>query len=169
MALWRLYYHIVWATKDRRDLITPAMEEDLYGYLIGKGMALGAIMHAVGGTTNHVHVVSSIPPTRSIAEFVKGIKGSSAHHINHGLIRYPLTFGWQGGYGVFSLGRKQLDDAVSYVLRQKEHHAKGTLIAALEEQSPDDDPPSVWQDGEAIRQFPVKHGAHIDEGEEEDS
>jgi len=169
MALWRIYYHFVWATKERRDLIGPEMEPDLYGYIIGKGVALGAIMHAIGGTSNHIHVVSSVPPTLAVADFVKGIKGSSAHHINHGLVRYPLTFGWQGGYGVFSLGRKQLDDAVSYVLRQKEHHAQGTVIAALEEQSQDDDGPDVWQDGEAIRQFPVKQMARTDESEEENS
>ncbi len=55
MALWRLYYHFVWSTKDRRDLITPEMEPDLYGYIIGKAVALGAIVHAINGTTNHTH------------------------------------------------------------------------------------------------------------------
>lgn len=155
MALWRLYYHFVWSTKDRRDLITPEMEPDLYGYIIGKAVALGAIVHAVNGTTNHTHMVASVPPSLALSEFLKEIKGSSSHHINHGAVKYPLTFIWQGGYGVFSLSSKQLQDAITYVLNQKEHHAQGTLIPALEREERDDAPPQIWRDGVGIRRFPV--------------
>ena len=155
MALWRLYYHFVWSTKERRDLITPEMEPDLYGYIIGKAVALGAIVHAIGGIPNHTHLVASVPPTLALAEFVKGVKGSSAHHVNHGPIRYALTFGWQGGYGVFSLGRKQLDATIAYVQNQKAHHAQGTLVTALELETNDEDRPGLWQEGAAIHCFPA--------------
>ncbi|NET60965.1 MAG: IS200/IS605 family transposase, partial [Symploca sp. SIO2E6] len=30
MALWRLYYHLVWGTKERQPLITPELEPKLY-------------------------------------------------------------------------------------------------------------------------------------------
>ena len=36
MAFWRLFYHIVWATKGREPLITQELEAELYGYLRGK-------------------------------------------------------------------------------------------------------------------------------------
>jgi putative transposase len=36
MALWRLYYHIIWATKNRQPLILPESEKQLYHYIIGK-------------------------------------------------------------------------------------------------------------------------------------
>lgn len=157
MALWQLYYHFVWASKDRRDLIAPEMEPDLYGYIIGKAASLNAIVHAINGTSNHTHMVASVPPAMALAEFMKRIKGSSAHHINHGVIQYPCTFAWQGGYGVFSLGRKQLDDAIAYVLNQKAHHAQGTLIPSLEQQDQDDHRPQMWRDGAAIQHIPVQH------------
>ena len=155
MPLWRTYYHLVWATKERRPLITPAIEPVLYGYLIGKAVALGAIVHAIGGIENHIHLIVSIPPKLSIAEFVKGVKGSSAHHINYGPEKFGLTFGWQGGYGVFSLGAKQLDDAVGYVQNQKVHHRQGSLIPLLEREDDEDDRPDLWRQGEAIRQIRV--------------
>lgn len=155
MALWRLYYHFVWSTSDRRDLITLEMEPDLYGFIIGKAVALGAIVHAIDGTTNHSHMIASVPPSMALSEFVKEIKGSSSHHINHGTIKYPLTFSWQGGYGVFSLSGKQLDDAIAYVLHQKEHHAQGTLIPALEHEERDEDRPQLWRDGEGIQRYPI--------------
>jgi len=155
MALWRLYYHFIWSTSDRRDLITPEMEPDMYGFIIGKAVALGAIVHAIDGVTNHSHMIASVPPSLALSEFVKEIKGSSSHHINHGLIKYPITFSWQGGYGVFSLSSKQLDDAIAYVLHQKEHHAQGTLIPALEHEERDEDRPQLWRDGEGIQRYPI--------------
>lgn len=160
MALWRLYYHFVWSTKDRRDLITPEMEPDLYGFIIGKAVALGAIVHAIDGVTNHSHLIASVPPSMALSEFIKEIKGSSSHHINHGTVKYPLTFTWQSGYGVFSLGGKQLDDAIAYVLNQKEHHAQGTLIPALEHEEREDVPVQIWQDGAGIRRFSVPDLRH---------
>ena len=49
MALWRLYYHLIWATKERQPLITPERETEVYGYIIGKADKLGSIIHAIGG------------------------------------------------------------------------------------------------------------------------
>jgi putative transposase len=154
MALWRLFYHIVWATRDREPLINPAVEMTVYGYIIGKANALGGIPHAIGGIADHLHVVVSIPPAVAISTFVKGLKGSSAHYLNQ---RYQnnQTFGWQRGYGVFSLGQLQLEMAVEYVLRQKEHHAAGSLIASLEQEPPVDDLPAAWNNGKALADITI--------------
>ncbi len=43
MSYWRLYYHLVWATKQRLPLIQPELETKLYGYIIGKADYLGCI------------------------------------------------------------------------------------------------------------------------------
>ncbi len=143
MALWRLYYHLVWATKERQPLITPDREPQLYSYIIGKADSLDCIIHAIGGIENHVHLIASIPPNLSIANFVKRIKGSSAHHLNDNLVGSISTFSWQRGYGVFSLGGKQMKRAISYVREQKIHHAQGTMIAALECDNYENDPSTL--------------------------
>ena len=140
MAFWRLYYHIVWATKEREPLITPALESELYGYLIGKADFLESIVHDINGVEDHIHMVVSIPPKLSIADFVRHLKGSSAYHLNH-LPEAPGSFGWQRGYGVVSLGQRQLNHAVAYVRDQKEHHRLGTIIKALERTDIDKDEP----------------------------
>jgi putative transposase len=140
MALWRLYYHIVWATKKRAPLITSDIEDKFYGYLIGKANHLGCIIHAIGGIEDHIHFVVSIPPKLSIAEFVKTLKGSSAYHYNHTFGK-TQQFAWQEGYGVFSLGGKQLQKAVDYVHNQKTHHQNKTTIPLLEQETDLDKPP----------------------------
>jgi hypothetical protein len=54
-------------------------------------------------------------------------------------------FVWQAGYGVFSLGRQQLDRAVNYVNNQKNHHTNDTTISMLEIERNTDDSPEKYR------------------------
>jgi hypothetical protein len=49
MPLWRLYYHIVWSTKEREPLISSKIEAELYGHIRWKGHDIGCIIQAVNG------------------------------------------------------------------------------------------------------------------------
>ena len=139
MAYWRHYYHLVWATYQRQPVITPEVETELHGYLIGKAASFHCVTHAIGNVENHLHLVVSIVPSIAVADFVGQLKGSSSHHLNYHLPDLQHAFGWQRGYGSLTLGKKHLDDAVQYVLHQKEHHRQGTTIAALERDDDEED------------------------------
>lgn len=130
MTIWRTYYHLVWATYNRAPLITKTIEPELYRFIDAKTKSLHCLFHSIGGIEDHIHLIVSIPPKRAIADFVKQIKGSSSHHLNH--MFQNQTFAWQREYGVFSLGGKQLLGAIAYVNQQKQHHHDGTLILGLE-------------------------------------
>ena len=140
MALWRLYYHLVWTTKERQPLIDSKREARLYPYIVSKADSLNCIIHGINGTDNHIHVIASIPPKMAIAEFAKRIKGSSSHYLNQNFPN-PTKFAWQEGYAVFSLGAKQLETAIAYVENQKIHHQQKTIISILERIEHDDHPP----------------------------
>jgi len=131
MSLWRIYYHIVWTTKNRYPYITTQKEAKLYPFIINKINLLGCVTHAIGGIEDHLHLVVSIPPQLAIADFVKSVKGSSSHYLNQNFQHNP-QFAWQEGYRVFSLGSKQLQTAIDYVNNQKEHHRNQTTILSLE-------------------------------------
>jgi putative transposase len=79
---------------------------------------------------DHIHLIVSIPPKISIAEFVKNLKGGSSRHLNQTFV--SQTFEWQREYGVFTLGGKQLDEAITYVTHQKQHHTDGSIVRSLE-------------------------------------
>jgi hypothetical protein len=64
--------------------------------------------------------------------------------LNYGLVD-SFTFNWQRGYAVFSLGGKQLNQAVGYVRNQKAHHSQGTTVASLEQDTYEDNPPVPWK------------------------
>ena len=130
MPYWRLFYHVVWSTKNRLALIDPAWEKDLYGYIRGKATALECIPHAIGGMSDHLHVAISIPPKLSVATLVGKLKGASSHHINE---KYAAgSFLWQAEYGVFSFSEKALSSIVDYINNQKKHHTDHTWNSAME-------------------------------------
>ena len=131
MPYWRLFYHIVWGTKNREPLIQPGFERDLHNVIAAKASDLGAFVYAVGGREDHVHLVASVPPRISPAEFVGQVKGNSSHWINHELALQD-HFAWQSEYGIVSFGGKQLDLVVRYVKNQRQHHADKTVLSFLE-------------------------------------
>ena len=130
MSYWRLYYHVIWSTKDHRSLIDPAWEKSLYSYLGAKAQALGCIPHAINGTANHLHLVLSIPPRLAIARAIGQLKSASSHRLNG---EHPESgFAWQTEYNIFTVSEAGLERIVGYVKAQKQHHAQGTVIPGFE-------------------------------------
>ena len=135
MPFWRMYYHLVWATRNRQPLITPQVEARLFPYLVNKAAQMQVTVYAVNGWVDHVHMVVAIPPKWSVADVMKELKGASSHDINS---QTELTgvsiphFAWQGGYGALTMGENHRSVAVEYVQRQKEHHASGQTNYWLE-------------------------------------
>lgn len=83
MPYWRLYYHLIWATKGREPMLQPHLDAQLYPYLAAKAAAAGAIVYAVNGWIDHVHMVLAIPPSIAVADIVQRVKGASSHYLNH--------------------------------------------------------------------------------------
>lgn len=131
MPYWRLFYHFTWSTKQRDSLISIDFENSLHNVIAAKASALGGIVHAVGGTENHVHLAVSVPPSISLSEFIGQVKGNSSHFVNHE-IKPDYTFAWQSEYGVVSFGGKQLDIVVKYIKNQHKHHQENSIMTFLE-------------------------------------
>jgi putative transposase len=150
MSFWRNYYHLTWGTKNRSPLICPDFEQQLNNYIVKKAAELGVFVYDINGTDDHIHLVVSVPPSKSVAEVVKHLKGSSAHYVNH-VILPGVHFGWQAGYGCLTVGEKQRPIAESYVRSQKQHHSEGFTNARLERHTEEDEGPDDMQPGEGSR------------------
>ena len=131
MPFWRLYYHLVWATKDRAQVIQPEIEGRLFTYLLRKAAEMEVLVYALNAWYDHVHVVLAVPPKHAIADVVKELKGASSHYLNHE-VGLAEAFHWQRGYGAFSMGMQHLEKARLYVENQKAHHREGSANAWLE-------------------------------------
>jgi putative transposase len=140
MPYWRLYYHIVWAVKDRAPLISAEIEGTVYRLIAHKCGEQGGLAYAVNGIPDHVHVVAAVPPTVALAEFIKKLKGSSSRFIH---TEYELPFAWQSSYGAFTVSERNLTKVIDYVRHQKEHHQAGTLILRLEQVTLENNGPQI--------------------------
>jgi len=87
--------------------------------------------HAIGGIKDPVHPAVSVPPTLTTRDWIGGLKGASAHDVNHELANRKILE-WQSGYGVVSFGGKDLKWVVRYVEAQREHHSAGRTYSRLD-------------------------------------
>ncbi len=136
--------HIVFSTKERRNTIPADMHERLWSFLGGIARKNGFKAIAIGGTTNHVHALLSLPATMPLSKAVQLIKGASSKWMSD--LGHP--FAWQEGYGAFTVGVSGQADTIRYINSQKEHHRKRSFeeefVAFLAKHKIDYDPKYVW-------------------------
>ena len=116
--------HVVVSTKHRRRLIAPDIEPQLYRYVGGIIRSLDSRCLAINGVEDHVHLLISLSKKVALSEFMRQVKGSSAKWLKHQDARVFGDFGWQDGYGSFSVSRSRVPFVVDYIARQKEHHGR---------------------------------------------
>ncbi|MCP4367700.1 MAG: IS200/IS605 family transposase, partial [Deltaproteobacteria bacterium] len=82
MPYYQLFYHIVWATKNRLPLLTAQIEPTIHNYVRTKAIGLEATVFAINGIEDHVHVVASIPPKIAVSTFIGQIKAVASTKFN---------------------------------------------------------------------------------------
>jgi len=137
--------HCVFSTKNRRNLIPPEIQSDLWAFIGGIAHKNGFKALMVGGTENHAHVLLSLPATMPLAKAMQLIKGASSHWMNE---NHTKDFAWQEGYGAFTVGISQKADTVAYIRSQADHHRKRSFeeefVAFLKRHDVDYDPQYVF-------------------------
>ena len=142
-----LFYHVVFSTKNRESWIAQEYESRIWDFLGGIAKQNDVVPVKIGGTENHVHLVLRIPPTLAISGVVKLIKGGSSKWI-HETFPKLSGFGWQDGYGAFTVSKSKVPELVEYVTGQREHHRTRTFQeeyrALLEKHEIEYDERYVW-------------------------
>jgi REP element-mobilizing transposase RayT len=121
-----LHYHIVFSTKNREPWFTPANEGRIWEYLGGIAREAGMKALQVGGFNEHIHMLLALPPTIGVSKAVQLLKGGSSRWI-HEEFDDMAMFGWQDGYGAFTVGMSQISQTALYIQCQREHHRLKTF------------------------------------------
>lgn len=126
-TLVKIYLHIVFHVKDSKSLIR---EEDLptvFKYIGGVISGHGGIPLKIGGINSHVHILTTLPKTMALPDFVREIKAKSSKWIKS-VAKCYSWFMWQEGYGAFSVSPSLLTKTEKYIENQPKHHQTQTYI-----------------------------------------
>ncbi|MEN9360721.1 MAG: hypothetical protein RL095_2256 [Verrucomicrobiota bacterium] len=132
-SLSQILVHLVFSTKDRRPLLTPQIQPQIFAILAQALIQLGAHPLKVGGHLDHVHLFFNLGKQSSISNLVRDLKTDSNKWMKG---QGQLDFAWQTGYAAFSVAMQDKDKVVRYIATQAEHHGthdfKTELKAFLE-------------------------------------
>ena len=122
----KLYVHLVFAVKHREALLNEKWRDQVFSYLSGILKMRGHYPLAVGGHIDHVHLLFDYSLMELIPDLVRELKKSSTTYI---MSKKYISgqFNWQSGYGVFSVGWKEKDKMINYIMNQDEHHKTRTF------------------------------------------
>ena len=122
-STWRCKYHIVFAPKYRRQAIYGKIKADIGQILRKLCEQKGVEIIEAQACPDHIHMLVSIPPSLSVAQFVGYLKGKSSLMIfdRHANLKYKYgnRHFWCRGYYVDTVGRnaKVIEDYIKNQLQ----------------------------------------------------
>ena len=122
----KLTYHVVFSTKYRRKTITDEISERLYEYVGGIVRNINGSLIEIGGIEDHVHLLVNLSPAKSVSDSIRDIKSNASKWLNE-LPEIRARFGWQKGYGAFTVSHSQIEIVRPYIRNQREHHRTKTF------------------------------------------
>ena len=135
-------YQIVFSTKMRKKTLIAEQRKELFKYTWGILKNKKCHLYQINGIEDHIHILTHLHPSISLADLIKDIKVASSTFIKKEKI-FPNFNGWQDGYGAFTYSIKQKDVLIEYIKNQEIHHKKKTfkeeLVELLEEHNVDFD------------------------------
>ena len=118
------------------------MKEDdlprIFRYIGGVIRGMSGHAFAVGGRPDHIHILTLLPVTIGLADFVRDIKSNTTKWVKNIDPTYK-GFAWQEGYGAFSVSKSNTKAVIDYITNQEQHHRTYTAQ-------------------EEFQQFLIKHG-----------
>lgn len=131
MSKVRAIYHLVFATKERRQTITPEYRKELYAYLYGILKNNGCYVHRINGMAEHLHILFDLTPSRSLADLVRDLRQSSSVWLKSNE-HFPHFDAWCRGYYAVTIGIHDIESVTGYIIHQQEHHQSCGFIQEME-------------------------------------
>ncbi|HEY3330729.1 MAG TPA: IS200/IS605 family transposase [Capsulimonadaceae bacterium] len=143
-----VYIHLIFATKQRERMLHDGIRDEMHRYMtaiIAKRRCRAVIVNSV---EDHVHILLDLARTTALADIVEEIKGSSSRLLKSKGADLE-SFGWQTGYGAFSISPDDVDGVKRYIVNQREHHRsvsfEDEFLAALAEHGVEYDERYLWE------------------------
>jgi putative transposase len=109
--------HVIFGTAGRTSTIPPERRTEVWAYILGIGRNLKIPVIAVGGMSDHAHLLIALPPTITLSAAVQKFKANSSRFLGKG-------FQWQEGFAGYSVSASNVPATIAYIRNQEKHHAK---------------------------------------------
>ena len=117
----QILYQIVFSTKHREQTLDANNRKELYQYIWGILKNKKCHLYQIGGIEDHVHIITHLHPSVSLANLVIDIKLASSEFIKTNKL-FKNFNGWQSGYGAFTYSIEAKENLINYVKNQEQHH-----------------------------------------------
>jgi putative transposase len=142
-----VYIHVVFGTRNRKPLLTPQLHTELARYITPILKDCGSRLVTEGGMPDHVHLLIDLGRESSVSDLVREIKTKSSKWL---VRKCGSEFGWQSGYGVFSISVSLLPKVEGYIQNQERHHRAKSFqeeyVEMLEAAGVKYDPKYLWRE-----------------------
>ena len=126
-CVYQTAYHVVWCPKYKRSVLTATVAESLSALLSEVCEENNWKILNLEIQPDHIHLFVSIPPSKSVSEAVKRLKGTTARKLflKHPELKKQLWDGhlWSPSYYVGTAGNVSAETIRRYIERTE--HIKG--------------------------------------------
>ncbi len=117
-------YHLVLATKYRRQVINSDMLNLLEKLIHERIKAWDGECLEVNGEPDHIHILMTLPPKHAISDFVNALKTGTSRQMRNRFPEHVKKFYWKPmfwskSYCIVSCGGAPLDIVKQYLQNQK--------------------------------------------------
>ncbi len=133
-ALWHCQYHFVWVPKYRYRILQGGVGQEVYNCIQTFSSQKGCKIIELNVQTDHIHLISMVPPKLSISEFVGILKGRTAIRVfkkfqNLKQKPYWGNHFWAPGYCVDTVGldAEKIRKYVKYQERKEQKQVQMNL------------------------------------------
>jgi REP element-mobilizing transposase RayT len=116
-------YQIIFHTKRNEKTLLKQNRKDLFSYIAATINKQNSFVYEIGGTENHIHIITRIHPAVAVSDVVKNVKLSATKMIKTRNL-FPGFCGWQEGFSAFSYTQDALENLIEYARNQEIHHLK---------------------------------------------
>ena len=135
---WNCKYHIVFAPKYRRQIIYGKLKADIGKILRTLCERKGVTIHEAEACPDHIHMLVSIPPKISVADYMGYLKGKSSLMIFDRYANLKYRYGnrkfWCRGYYVDTVGRnkKAIEEYIRNQLKEDKEYEQLTMSEVVD-------------------------------------
>lgn len=138
MPYLRIYIHLVWRTKNHRQVFTsPESRQMIWAHMRENAKEKGIFVDVISGYTDHCHCLISLGTDQTIQKVVQLLKGESSHWINKNEEMKQFIgnqkFEWQDKYFAVSVSESIVGKVREYINNQETHHKKKTFQEEYDE------------------------------------